>query len=40
LRTAAAKRYKKVENAPTVIWKTLLIAEREVPSARRTRAAG
>ena len=28
LRTAAAKRFKKVENAPAVIWKTLLIAER------------
>jgi hypothetical protein len=27
LRTAAAKRYKKVENATAVIWKTLLIAE-------------
>jgi transposase-like protein len=28
LRTGAAKRYKKVENATAVIWKTLLIAER------------
>jgi putative transposase len=28
LRTAAAKRYKKVDNAAAVIWKTLLIAER------------
>jgi putative transposase len=28
LRTAAAKRYKKVENAIAVIWKTLLIAQR------------
>jgi putative transposase len=28
LRTAAAKRFKKVENATAVIWKTLLIAER------------
>jgi len=28
LRTAAAKRYEKVENATAVIWKTLLIAER------------
>jgi transposase-like protein len=28
LRTAAAKRFKKVENATPVIWKTLLIAER------------
>jgi transposase-like protein len=27
LRTTAAKRYKKVENATAVIWKTLLIAE-------------
>ena len=28
LRTAAVKRYKKIENATAVIWKTLLIAER------------
>jgi len=28
LRTAAAKRFKKVENAMAVIWKTLLIAEK------------
>jgi putative transposase len=28
LRTAAAKRFKKVENATAVIWKTLLLAER------------
>ena len=28
LRTAAAKWFKKVENATAVIWKTLLIAER------------
>lgn len=28
LRTTAAKRYKKVENATAVIWKTLLLAER------------
>ncbi|MGH2669836.1 MAG: IS256 family transposase, partial [bacterium] len=28
LRTSAAKRYKRVENATAVIWKTLLIAER------------
>jgi transposase-like protein len=28
LRTAAAKRYKKVDNATAVIWKTLLIAQR------------
>src|SRR2546426_8835113 len=28
LRTAAAKRFKKVQNATTVIWKTLLIAEQ------------
>ena len=28
LRTTAAKRYKKVENATTVIWKTLLVAEQ------------
>ena len=27
-RTAAAKRFKKVENATAVIWKTLLIAEK------------
>jgi hypothetical protein len=26
--TAAAKRFKKVENATAVIWKTLLIAEK------------
>ena len=29
LRTAAAKRFKKVENATAVIWKTLLIAEQK-----------
>jgi putative transposase len=28
LRTAAAKRYRRVENATAVIWKVLLIAER------------
>src|SRR2546430_15473066 len=28
LRTAAVKRFKKVENATAVIWKTLLIAEK------------
>ena len=28
LRTAAAKRFKKVENATAVMWKTLLVAER------------
>jgi putative transposase len=28
LRTTAAKRFKKVENATTVIWKTLLVAEQ------------
>ena len=28
LRTDAARRYKKVENATTVIWKMLMIAER------------
>ena len=28
LRTAAAKRFKKVESATAVIWKTLLIAEK------------
>jgi hypothetical protein len=28
LRTGAAKRYKKVENATAVIWKTLLLAEK------------
>ena len=28
LRTATAKRFKKVENATAVIWKTLLIAEK------------
>lgn len=35
LRPAAAKRYKKVENATAVIWKTLLVAER---SFRRLNA--
>ena len=29
LRTNAAKRYKKMENATAVIWKTLLIAEQK-----------
>jgi hypothetical protein len=29
-RTAAAKRFKKVENATAVIWKTLLVAERSL----------
>jgi hypothetical protein len=28
LRTTAAKRYKRVENATAVIWKTLLVAEK------------
>jgi len=28
LRTGAAKRFKKVENATAVIWKTLLVAEQ------------
>ena len=28
LRTAAAKRYKKVANATAVIWKTLMVAAR------------
>src|SRR5262249_39976083 len=28
LRTTAAKRYKKVENATAVIWKTLMVAEK------------
>ena len=28
LRTAAAKRFKRVDNATAVIWKTLLIAEK------------
>ncbi|HKW92656.1 MAG TPA: transposase [Methylomirabilota bacterium] len=28
LRTAAAKRFKKVENATAIIWKTLLVAEQ------------
>lgn len=36
LRTTAAKRYKRVENATAVIWKTLLIAER---SFRKLNAA-
>jgi hypothetical protein len=30
LRTTAAKRFKKVENATAVIWKTLLVAEQSV----------
>src|SRR4029450_3194988 len=30
LRTAAAKRFKKVENATAVIWKTLLVAEQSL----------
>jgi transposase-like protein len=37
LRTAAAKRFKKVENATAVIWKTLLIAEK---TFRRLDAPG
>jgi hypothetical protein len=28
LRTGAAKRFKKVENATAIIWKTLLVAEQ------------
>jgi transposase-like protein len=39
LRTAAAKRFKKVENATAVIWKTLLIAEKDVPALGRAGAA-
>ena len=35
LRTATAKRYKKVEKATAVIWKTLLIVQR---TARRLDA--
>jgi hypothetical protein len=35
LRTTAAKRYKRVENATAVLWKTLLLAER---SFRRLNA--
>jgi hypothetical protein len=35
LRTAAAKRFKRVENARAVIWNTLLIAE---PTFRRLDA--
>ena len=37
LRTAAAKRFKKVENATTAIWKTLLVIEQ---SFRRLDAPG
>lgn len=37
LQTAAAKRFKKVENATAVIWKTLLIAEK---AFRRLDAPG
>jgi hypothetical protein len=28
MRPAAARRFKKVQNAPTAIWKTLLVAEQ------------
>ena len=35
LRTAAAKRFKKVENATAVIWKTLLIAEKTFRGSTR-----
>ena len=38
LRTAAAKRFKKVENATAVIWKTLLRRRAELPPAGRARA--
>jgi hypothetical protein len=37
LRTAAAKRFKNVDNATAVIWKTLMIAEK---TFRRRRRAG
>ncbi len=37
LRTDAAKRYKKVENATAIIWKTLMLAERR---SRRLDAPG
>jgi putative transposase len=30
LRTDAAKRFKKVSNAPAVIWKLLLVGEKEL----------
>ncbi len=30
MRTAAAKRFKKVDNATAVIWKTLLVAEQSL----------
>jgi transposase-like protein len=45
LRTAAAKRYKKVENATAVIWKTLLLAEQtfrrlDAPELRAEVAEG
>jgi hypothetical protein len=35
LRTATAKRFKKVENATAVIWKTLLIAEKRSAGSMR-----
>ena len=35
LRTAAAKRFKKVENATAVIWRTLLIAEKRFADSTR-----
>ena len=46
LRTAAAKRFKKVKNATAVIWKTLLIAEKRFcgltrqTCSRTSRAVG
>ena len=40
LRTTAAKRFKRVENATAVIWKTLLVAEQTFRLPRCARAAG
>jgi len=40
LRTTAAKRYKKVDRATAIIWKTLLIARTQFLATRCARAAG
>jgi transposase-like protein len=37
LRTTASKRYKKTENATAIIWKTLMIAQKQF---RKLRAPG
>ena len=38
LRTDAAKRFKKVENAQAVIWKMLLVAGEKIPPSEGTGA--